>query len=196
MLDSNTFQHLNLNDPSTQSQTNTGQVDMFSQRMYTPYQMTGQYPTTQISSTPIHQYHFHPYNSNPRDCEFYLSFFSTFHTLAFCRSPLVAALAALFSPFAGYSFPRFARITNDRCQRNEEPIPHLPHSTNVTPPINLTNLSITPFPQPSLTPTSRKHPTRIPSKSRIPLPTPIRRYTPQFELFTKRQSTRARFGNG
>jgi hypothetical protein len=72
MIDSNTFQHLNLNDPSTQTHpNNTGQVDMFSQGMYTPYQMTGQYPTTQASSTPIHQYHFHPYNSNPRDCEFF-----------------------------------------------------------------------------------------------------------------------------
>jgi hypothetical protein len=98
IVDSNTFQHLNINDPSSQTHTqnNTGQVDMFSQGMYTPYQMTGQYPTTQTSSTPIHQYHFHPYASNPRDCK---SYPSTCYTLAFaCPHALAILYAASLVP--------------------------------------------------------------------------------------------------
>jgi len=153
MIDSNTFQHLNLNDQSTHAQTNTGQVDMFSQGMYTPYQMTGQYPTTQTSSTPIHQYHFHPYNSNPRDCKSSLSSSFIFHTLPF--APLRSYLCYCSLPLALY--PRFARarIADDRCQRHAKPIPNLPHPTNVTPPIHLPNFIPAPLTQPSLPPSSR-----------------------------------------
>ena len=91
MTDSNTIQHLNLNDSSIRAHPTTGQVDMFSQGMYSPYQMTGQYPTTHNSSTPIHQYHFHPYNSNPRDCKSSLLLAAPFLLL-----PSASALAALF----------------------------------------------------------------------------------------------------
>jgi len=64
------FQHLHINDSVHHYATGhtTTPVDMFQQGMYTPYQM-GSYPTSQVASTPIHPYHFHPYNSNPRDCE-------------------------------------------------------------------------------------------------------------------------------
>ena len=82
------FQHLHINDPihhHAPSHAATP-VDMFSHGMYTPYQL-GSYSTSQVASTPIHPYHFHPYNSNPRDCKSFNSYSTTFCTNSHPTSP-------------------------------------------------------------------------------------------------------------
>jgi hypothetical protein len=168
-IDTNSpFQHLHINDTThtVPSHTNThGQVDMFSQGLYTPYQMTATAPyPNAATSTPIHPYHFHPYQSNPRDCESPLLLVPNFPR--HLSSPITTAMVS----------------ADIRRQRNEESIPHIPNPTNVPPTLSLaTGLIIftTPFPKLSFPPQPLSFPTRIPRESRIPLPVTIYRYSPQ-----------------